>query len=160
MLIFVFMLPESIKVLWGAVKDAFLCPPNKTFMNDVKAICNPILEKTNFLLFFRYYEDRTSFMDCSIFSNWNELSECTGLVWRIESCQWKSTGTISGMYLWIDFSTLIKNFNNYLDTTSLTFLFISSNVNIPISSNIFALTGMYVICLVYILTIINHCLLD
>lgn len=46
--VMVFMLPESIKVLWGAIKDVFLFSPDKTFMNDVKAICNPILEKYRF----------------------------------------------------------------------------------------------------------------
>lgn len=44
----VFMLPESIKVLWRAVKDVFLFSPNKVYMDEVKAICNPILDEYNF----------------------------------------------------------------------------------------------------------------
>lgn len=44
----VFMLPESIKVLWGAVKDLFLFSPDETFMEEVKEICHPILEQYQF----------------------------------------------------------------------------------------------------------------
>lgn len=46
--VMVFMLPESIKVLWRAVKDVFLFSPNKVYMDEVKAICNPILDEYNF----------------------------------------------------------------------------------------------------------------
>lgn len=47
-LVMVFMLPESIKVLWGAVKDLFLFSPDKEFMDEAKNICNPILEQYHF----------------------------------------------------------------------------------------------------------------
>ncbi len=47
-LVMVFMLPESIKVLWEAVKDVFLFSPDKAFMNNIKAICNPVLEEYKF----------------------------------------------------------------------------------------------------------------
>ena len=47
-IVMVFMLPESIKVLWRAVKDVFLFSPNKVYMDEVKAICNPILDEYNF----------------------------------------------------------------------------------------------------------------
>lgn len=51
-LVMVFMLPESIKVLWGAVKDLFLFSPDKEFMDEAKNICNPILEQYHFSPFF------------------------------------------------------------------------------------------------------------
>lgn len=47
-LVMVFMLPESIKVLWGAVKDLFLFSPDEAFMDEVKEICHPILEQYHF----------------------------------------------------------------------------------------------------------------
>lgn len=47
-LVMIFMLPESIKVLWGAVKDVFLFSPDQTFVDEVKEICNPILEQYHF----------------------------------------------------------------------------------------------------------------
>lgn len=47
-LVMVFMLPESIRVLWGAVKDLFLFSPDKEFMEEAKNICNPILEQYHF----------------------------------------------------------------------------------------------------------------
>jgi len=47
-LVMVFMLPESIRVLWGAVKDLFLFSPDKEFMDEAKNICNPILEQYHF----------------------------------------------------------------------------------------------------------------
>ena len=46
--VMVFMLPESIKVLWGAVKDVFLFSPDEAYMEEVKAICNPVLEQHHF----------------------------------------------------------------------------------------------------------------
>lgn len=48
-IVMVFMLPESVKVLWGAVKDIFLFSPDQTFIEEVKAICTPILEEYHFL---------------------------------------------------------------------------------------------------------------
>ena len=46
--VMVCMLPESIKVLWGAMKDVFLFSPEQEFTDDVKAICTPIMEKYGF----------------------------------------------------------------------------------------------------------------
>lgn len=46
--VMVFMLPESIKLLWGAVKDLFLFAPDKPFTEQIKATCNPILERYDF----------------------------------------------------------------------------------------------------------------
>ncbi|MGI6181391.1 MAG: cation transporter [Agathobaculum sp.] len=46
--VMVFMLPESIQVLWGAVKDIFLFSPNQTFMEEIKTICLPILAQYHF----------------------------------------------------------------------------------------------------------------
>ena len=47
-LVMVFMLPESIKVLWSAVRDIFLFSPDKEFMNEIKTLCGPILEQYRF----------------------------------------------------------------------------------------------------------------
>lgn len=47
-LVMAFMLPESIRVLWGAVKDLFLFSPDKEFKDEAKNICNPILEQYHF----------------------------------------------------------------------------------------------------------------
>ncbi len=44
----VFMLPESIKVLWSAVRDIFLFSPDKEFMNEIKTLCGPVLEQYRF----------------------------------------------------------------------------------------------------------------
>lgn len=38
-IVMVFMIPESIRVLWGAVKDVFLFSPDKVYMEEVKAVC-------------------------------------------------------------------------------------------------------------------------
>lgn len=48
-LVMIFMLPESIKVLWSSVKDIFLFSPDEEFSDDVKEICRPILENYKFL---------------------------------------------------------------------------------------------------------------
>ena len=47
-IVMVFMLPESIKVLWGAVKDIFLFSPDQSCIEEVKSFCNPVLEKYQF----------------------------------------------------------------------------------------------------------------
>ena len=47
--VMVFMLPESIKILWRAIKDVFLFSPDKPFMDEMKALCMPVLEKYHFL---------------------------------------------------------------------------------------------------------------
>lgn len=47
-IVMVFMLPESIRVLWGAVKDVFLFSPDKVYMEEVKAICKPVLDEHHF----------------------------------------------------------------------------------------------------------------
>lgn len=47
-IVMVFMLPESIRVLWGAVKDVFLFSPDKVYMEEVKAICRPVLDEHHF----------------------------------------------------------------------------------------------------------------
>lgn len=47
-LVMVFALPESIKVLWKAIKDIFLFSPNKVYLDEVKSICYPVLEEYQF----------------------------------------------------------------------------------------------------------------
>ena len=47
-LVMVFALPESIKVLWKAIKDIFLSSPNKVYLDEVKSIFYPVLEEYQF----------------------------------------------------------------------------------------------------------------
>lgn len=47
-LVMVLMLPESIKVLWQAVKEVFLFSPGEIYREEVKALCSPILEQHHF----------------------------------------------------------------------------------------------------------------
>lgn len=42
------MLPESVKMLWSAMKDVFLFPPDEETVNQIKDICNTILEHSTF----------------------------------------------------------------------------------------------------------------
>lgn len=47
-IIMVFMLPESIKVLWRAIKDIFLFSPGEELVEKIKILCNPIMEQYHF----------------------------------------------------------------------------------------------------------------
>lgn len=47
-IIILFMLPESIKVLWRAIKDIFLFSPGKELVEKIKILCNPIMEQYHF----------------------------------------------------------------------------------------------------------------
>ena len=42
------MLPESVKILSGAIKDVFLFPPDEETVNQIKDICDGILERYEF----------------------------------------------------------------------------------------------------------------
>lgn len=42
------MLPESVKMLWSAMKDVFLFPPDEETVNQIKDICNAILDHSTF----------------------------------------------------------------------------------------------------------------
>ena len=46
--VMIFMLPESVKVLWNAIKEVFLFSPEKHVVDEIKILCNPILEKYQF----------------------------------------------------------------------------------------------------------------
>lgn len=46
------MLPENIKMLWGAIKDIFLFSPDGKTVEDIKSICNDVLEKEKIFLVF------------------------------------------------------------------------------------------------------------
>lgn len=46
--VMIFMLPESVKVLWNAIKEVFLFSPEKHVVDEIKTLCNPILEKYQF----------------------------------------------------------------------------------------------------------------
>lgn len=48
-IIMVFALPESVKVLWRSVKDLFLFSPNEKFTKEIKELCNPILKQYHFI---------------------------------------------------------------------------------------------------------------
>ncbi len=47
--IMIFMLPESIKVLWRATKDIFLFSPGKELVEKIKMMCSPIMEQYHFI---------------------------------------------------------------------------------------------------------------
>lgn len=47
-IIMVCMLPESIKVLWRAIKDIFLFSPDKELVDKIKMLCHPIMEQYHF----------------------------------------------------------------------------------------------------------------
>lgn len=46
--IMVFTLPESVKILWSAAKDIFLFSPDHALLEEVKAMCGPILAEHRF----------------------------------------------------------------------------------------------------------------
>ena len=48
-LVMIFMLPESVKVLWSAIKDVFLFSPDAELTEEVKELCTPIMEQFNFV---------------------------------------------------------------------------------------------------------------
>lgn len=48
-IIMAFMLPESIKILWRAVKDIFLFSPDKKLVEEIKGLCSLILEQYRFI---------------------------------------------------------------------------------------------------------------
>lgn len=48
-LVMIFMLPESIKVLWGSIKELFLFSPEESIVDEIKELCNPVLNKYQFL---------------------------------------------------------------------------------------------------------------
>lgn len=47
--IMIFMLPESVKVLWRAMKDIVLLSPEAEVLDDIKTLCQPILDDFNFI---------------------------------------------------------------------------------------------------------------
>lgn len=47
--VMIFMLPESVKILWRAVRDVFLFSPDKSFMDEMKMLCQPVLDEYHFL---------------------------------------------------------------------------------------------------------------
>ena len=47
--VMIMMLPESIKVLWNAVKEVFLFSPEEEFVDEIKELCNPVLKDYRFL---------------------------------------------------------------------------------------------------------------
>ncbi len=51
-IIMIFMLPESIKVLWRAIKDIFLFSPDQELVEKIKMLCNPIMEQYHFIPIF------------------------------------------------------------------------------------------------------------
>lgn len=51
-IIMIFMLPESVKVLWRAIKDIFLFSPDKELVDKIKMLCSPIMEQYHFIPIF------------------------------------------------------------------------------------------------------------
>lgn len=47
--IVVFMLPENIKMLWGAMQDVFLFSPEESTVNEIKEISNEVLLPNGFV---------------------------------------------------------------------------------------------------------------
>lgn len=47
-LVILFMLPENIQLLSRAFRDIFLFPPDQTCVEEIKALCCPILEQYHF----------------------------------------------------------------------------------------------------------------
>ncbi len=48
-LVVVFMLPETVKILWNAIKDVFLFSPDEQIVNQIKDICSDIMREKNFV---------------------------------------------------------------------------------------------------------------
>ncbi len=44
-IVMILVLPESVKVLWSAIKDIFLFSPEAAFIDEIKTICNPVLKE-------------------------------------------------------------------------------------------------------------------
>lgn len=47
--VMIFMLPESAKILWGAIRDIFLFSPEEDFVDEIKELCNPVLKEYDFV---------------------------------------------------------------------------------------------------------------
>lgn len=47
-LIVIFMLPETLKMLWNAIKEVFLFAPDENTINEIKAICQETLITSHF----------------------------------------------------------------------------------------------------------------
>ncbi len=47
-LIVLFMLPDNIKMLWNTMRDIFLFSPDRETVEEIKSVCNQVLEKSNF----------------------------------------------------------------------------------------------------------------
>ncbi len=45
-LIMLFMLPETVRMLWGAIKDVFLFPPEEETVSKIKEVCSAIMEES------------------------------------------------------------------------------------------------------------------
>ncbi len=47
-IVIILTIPDSIKILWGAIKDVFLFSPDEEIVNQIKDICSCIMEEINF----------------------------------------------------------------------------------------------------------------
>lgn len=45
-LIMLFMLPETVKMLWSSIKDVFLFPPEEETVSKIKEVCSSIMEES------------------------------------------------------------------------------------------------------------------
>lgn len=48
-LVMIFTLPDSIKILWNAIREIFLFSPDEELVEELKDICEPILAKYPFI---------------------------------------------------------------------------------------------------------------
>ncbi len=76
-LVMVFMLPESIKVLWSAIRDIFLFSPDETLMEEIKARANRSWPSTAFIPVFRHHTNGPPPLDLpSIFRSSAAVWQC------------------------------------------------------------------------------------
>lgn len=47
--VMIFMLPESVRILWGAIKEIFLFSPEEAVIEEIKELCRPVLEAHRFV---------------------------------------------------------------------------------------------------------------
>ena len=47
-LVMVLMLPQTVKLLWDAIKDVFLFSPDETLVREIKETCSEVMEQRNY----------------------------------------------------------------------------------------------------------------
>lgn len=75
-LVVIFMLPETLKMLWGAIKDVFLFSPNEDTVNEIKAICQETLEANHFKPQFFYITRTGRYLWVAVYFSISEECLC------------------------------------------------------------------------------------